>query len=477
VTSTDRSSQPRVRRVIGRGGYFALSFGTIIGSAWLAVLGNWLSSAGPGGALVGFTLGACVVLLIAFCYAELAARLPHAGGEFLYALRGFGPRAAFAVGWFLTLNAVAVGAFEGIVLAMFLTRLVPPLTGPLLYRVLDHNIFAGALVMGLGTAVLLAMLNTRDLRLSIGFQRVTTYSFLAIVIGLLAAGFWHGTAANLQPWFASATDRPWWVGTLWIFASCALFLNGFEVALYTLEERKEGVSVHAVVVTMIWGLLAAVGFYCLTVLSAGSLAPWRKLVASELPAVAAYSLLGPPRLMEAIILGAACLSLLKTWNALVIFGSQLLVAQASEGMIPAALSDRHSRNGTPVNAIVFMTAAAMALILLGRGAVLPIVNMVSICLAVTFVISLITLLKLRRRASSDRDRELAFTVPGGNVVIWIALLGALVMAAVALIEPSVRDGGIPIEWLLLAAWGLIGAVFWKSCRRTRSTRSACRAGD
>lgn len=124
---------PRTRHVVGRSGFFALSFGTIVGSAWLAVLGHWLSSAGPGGALLGFVLGATVVLLIAFCYGELAARLPHAGGEFLYALRGIGERAAFAVGWFLTLDAIAVSAFEGIVLAMFVTQLLPNIAGPLLY--------------------------------------------------------------------------------------------------------------------------------------------------------------------------------------------------------------------------------------------------------------------------------------------------------------------------------------------------------
>jgi amino acid transporter len=416
------------------------------------VLGHWLGTAGPGGALLGFALGAGVVLLIAFCYAELAARLPHAGGEFLYALRGLGERAAFAVGWFLTLDAIAVSAFEGIVLAMFVTRLLPGLTGPILYEVL-------------GTSAVLGIINSRGLGLSIGFQRLATYSFLAIAIALLAGGFHGGSASNLAPWFASATDEPWWIGTVWIFATCALFLNGFQVALYTLEERKEGFAVRAAVITMIWGLVAAVIFYCLIVLSASSMQPWENLLKAELPAVAAYSLLGPPQFMEAVILGAACVSLLKTWNALVIFGSQLLAAQARQGMIPGALSDVHARTGASVKAIVFITAGAMALILLGRGAVLPIVNMVSICLALTFVVSLIALLRLRQQDATAAASPIAFKVPGGRIVIWAAMVGALAMAAVALIEPAIRARGIPIEWMLLAAWGLIGVAFWKSRRK------------
>lgn len=459
----------RTRHVVGRSGFFALSFGTIVGSAWLAVLGHWLGSAGPGGALLGFVLGAAVVLLIAFCYGELAARLPHEGGEFLYALRGLGDRAAFAVGWFLTLDAIAVSAFEGIVLAMFLTQLLPSFAGPVLYSLLEHPTSAGALIIGLGAAILLAVVNGRGLGLSITFQRLATYAFLAVAVALLAGGFAQGSLRHLEPWFASTTGRPWWLGTVWIFATCALFLNGFQVALYTVDERKHGVGIRGAIAMMLWGLAAAVTFYCLIVLSAGSMLPWRMLLEAELPAVAAYSRLGPARLMETLILGAACVSLLKTWNALVIFGSRLLVAQAARGMIPSALSRLHPGTGAPIRAIGFITASTMALILLGYGAVLPIVNMVSICLSLTFVMSLSALLRLRRQDTPASAAAVAFKVPGGTVVIWIAMVGALAMAAVALLEPAVRARGIPVEWLLLAAWGVIGVLFHRSRRGRAGT--------
>lgn len=452
------------RQVVGRSGFFALSFGTIVGSAWLAVLGHWLSSAGPGGALLGFGFGAGAVVLIALCYGELAARLPHAGGEFLYVLRGLGDRAAFTVGWFLTLDAIAVCAFEGIVLAMFVGKLLPGLIGTPLYSVLGHDISWSTLLLGWGTATLLGFLNCRGLKLSIAFQRLATFSFLAVAVGLLAGGFLKGDLAHLQPWFASTTEQPWWLGTVWIFATCALFLNGFQISLYTIEERRRNLPIRSAIAMMLWGLIAAVAFYCLIVLSAGSLLPQPTLLAAELPAVAAYSQLGRARLMESLILAIACVSLLKTWNALVIFGSQLLVAQAAEGMIPAALARLHPHTGAPTRAIVFISVSSMALILLGRGAVLPIVNMVSICLSLTFVVSLLALLRLRAAAAGERDAPIAFKVPGGNVVIRIALAGALAMAAVALFEPAIRVQGIPVEWLLLAIWAALGLLFYRRRR-------------
>src|SRR5580692_4809116 len=109
----DRSA---LRTAIGRGGFFSLAFGAIVGSGWVVVLGDWLTSAGPGGATLGFLAGALVMVLIALCYGELAARSSVAGGEFLFTLETFGRFPAFLVGWFLTLYSVAVCAFEAIAL-------------------------------------------------------------------------------------------------------------------------------------------------------------------------------------------------------------------------------------------------------------------------------------------------------------------------------------------------------------------------
>ena len=54
---TGTPPSPGLRRSIGRAGYFSLGFGTIIGSAWIVVLGDWLGAAGPGGAVLGFLAG------------------------------------------------------------------------------------------------------------------------------------------------------------------------------------------------------------------------------------------------------------------------------------------------------------------------------------------------------------------------------------------------------------------------------------
>ncbi|WP_458864873.1 amino acid permease, partial [Enterococcus faecium] len=79
------SEAPRLQGRIGRFQYLALGFGTMIGSAWVILLGDWLGKAGPGGAVLGFLAGGIVVMLVGACYAELAGHLPEAGSEFIYA--------------------------------------------------------------------------------------------------------------------------------------------------------------------------------------------------------------------------------------------------------------------------------------------------------------------------------------------------------------------------------------------------------
>jgi APA family basic amino acid/polyamine antiporter len=105
------AAAPLLRRAIGPSGYFSISFGSIVGSGWVLVLGEWLRAAGPGGSIVGFVLGGLIMILVASCYGELMSRLPRAGGEFVYALHFLGPQFAFAVAWLLTLFFAALTAF------------------------------------------------------------------------------------------------------------------------------------------------------------------------------------------------------------------------------------------------------------------------------------------------------------------------------------------------------------------------------
>jgi basic amino acid/polyamine antiporter, APA family len=450
-------------RGIGRGGFFALSFGSIVGSGWIVLLGEWLRRAAPGGTLLALLAGCVLMSVVGMCYAELAARLPRAGGEFLYALEGLGRRPAFLVGWFLTLFLTAICAFEGTALAWLIEILLPALRGPFLYKVLGQSVSVGDIILGLGGAAVICALNLAGVAVSVLFHRVVTYGFIGVMAALILAGLVFGETRNLAPMFTPTDDQSWLLGSAWLFSTCAMLLYGFQAALYLIEERASGITVSAVTRSMVLGITGAAVFYGGIVISAGRVAPWRTISSAELPAVTAFDRLRPGGVIGTIILGAAVLSLAKTWNGVMLMASRMLLAQSRAQLLPAVFQHVDLKRHTPTRAIWLVTAASAVGILLGRGALVPVINTATICVATTIALMLVVLLRLRHRENTSPG----FAVPGGRFVIATALAVVGLMAAIAVCQPLWRETGIPLEWEIIIVWALMGLTFsFLSGRRT-----------
>src|SRR5262245_60508069 len=71
-----------------------------------------------------WALGGAIALVGSMIFAELATRLPHAGGKYVYAREAFGRRAAFVVGWVEVLIYSAAIAAIGTVAGEYLGRLI-----------------------------------------------------------------------------------------------------------------------------------------------------------------------------------------------------------------------------------------------------------------------------------------------------------------------------------------------------------------
>lgn len=122
--------------------------------------------------MVWLVMGA-MALSGAFCYGELAARYPAAGGGYVYLREAFGPRLAFLYGWmsFLVLDP-GVTAALGVGLASYAGYIVG--LSPVAIKLL-------AVV----TILIVAALNIRHARLGAGFLGWITALKLG-VLGLLA---------------------------------------------------------------------------------------------------------------------------------------------------------------------------------------------------------------------------------------------------------------------------------------------------
>jgi APA family basic amino acid/polyamine antiporter len=453
-----------LRHAVGRGGFFTLAFGAIVGSGWVVVLGQWLKEAGPGGAALGFAIGGAVMVLVGLCYGELAARSSTAGADFLYTLQTFGRLPAFILGWFLTLYQVSVCAFEGIALAWLLRVLIPGVALGTAYTVAGVSVTWDALAIGFGAALILGILHLRGAHSAIRFQNIATYGFIVVIAVLIFSGISLGSISNLRPLLPDKAGHSAVAGILWTFGTSAYFLNGWQAALHAIEERRQDVSSGAAVLCMVGAIGAGAIFYAAIIIACSMALPWQLLLAHELPAAAAFSSLGAGGVLGDVLLVAAIVSLTKTWSATIWMGTRLMFAQARHGLLPNSLATVHAQSGAPRNAVLLVTGLSLVGIALGRAAIEPIVNTLAICAALSMIVCIAVLLR-RRRLEGKKN---GFSVPGGLATIWFALLSASSMMSVSLVQPFlVSHGAIPIEWILLSSWGGVGLVVWFSTRRLR----------
>jgi amino acid transporter len=466
---------PRLRGNIGKFQYLALGFGTMIGSAWVILLGDWLGKAGPGGAVLGFLAGGVVVVLVGACYAELAGYLPEAGSEFVYARRVYGRGLAFTVGWFLVLYLLSVTVFEALAFAWILETVFPG---------------TPAVPVGIAGAVVIAALNLRGAQVAVVSHTLLTYSFFVVVVCILLMLLANGGARNMTPLFAATQGRNWWLGSGAIFAFCAYALNGFQSIPHAVEERSGHTSLRAIGWIIVGSICAAAAFYCLVVIAASVIEPWQDLVSAPLPMVAAVRNLPHGQAFATVLLIATAASLLKAWNGVFMMAVRLLVAMARAGCVPTVFARLHPRFQSPAPAVIAAGVCNIGGIFLGKGAIEPITDMSAMVLTLTYGMCCWTVLRIRRRgvhtltamgdSTVDAGAAIGAVAQTANAVggavndggisprkatatwlIWLALIGSSLMAACAFLTPFWQQPGFPLEYQLLTAWGLVGYVVWR----------------
>jgi amino acid transporter len=156
----------------------------------------------------------------------------------------------------------------------------------------------------------------------------------------------------------------------------------------------------------------------------------------------------------------------KAWNGVTLWAARLLLAQARAGLLPSSLGWIHPRFGSPYRAIVCVAAVNVAGVLFGRGALVALLNMTSICVAFTLVLAVSAALRLR---SLPDWTAAPYAAPGGRVTLLYGLVGASAMALFAAVDPVLQArSALPTEWLLMAAWAALGGLCWIFIGRHRA---------
>src|SRR5882757_3382352 len=131
--------------------YFALGFGTMIGTGWVILMDDWLGRGGPLGAMIGFLMGGVLLLPIGYVYGQWVRRLPDAAGEAAYTAQVFSPFVSYLTGWMMLLAYFIVCPWEAVALGKLASYIFPQLDTLELYRVAGQPVFLPRLLVGMGS--------------------------------------------------------------------------------------------------------------------------------------------------------------------------------------------------------------------------------------------------------------------------------------------------------------------------------------
>src|SRR5699024_9482844 len=152
---------------------WAIAFGSAIGWGVFVLAVDWMAMAGPLGVIIGFLIGAILMIIIGVSYGFLVERLPVSGGEFAYAYYGLGRYQAVWCGWGRTsgyLWIVGVTAWGLAVLGKFVFHSV--IERGFVYNVAGWEVYVGEIVPACIVLILFAFINIRGSDLS-GFSQFT----------------------------------------------------------------------------------------------------------------------------------------------------------------------------------------------------------------------------------------------------------------------------------------------------------------
>jgi len=421
--------------------YFALAFGTMVGTAWLVVMDDILKRGGPLGAILGFGAGALILLPIGYVYGQLIKEIPDAAGEAAYVARFFPPTVSFATGWMMFLSYFLTCPFEALAAGRISGYLFPSLNTYELYRLGGYPVYLPHIVLGLILTVLLTWLNYRGVQASARLGKTTTFPFLTLVIIFAVAGAKHGSASNLYPLFS---HRPL-LSILLVWQIVPWLVSGFESVGKCAEEASPNFKGRDFSVAILLTIFAGLTFFWVVISAVSYVAPWQSLNSNQqFPTAVAFERALHAHWIVVLIMGSALVALVQAFNANMVASSRLLFAMSRRNLLNPQMSRVHPVNRTPYTAVIFVGVATALSIFLGEALLVPILEVGAVAVAVAWMAACAAY--YRMKPAWPRRAAAVF----GLVVTSVMILVKLV--------PLVPGHFTWHEWIALAIWGVLGAA-------------------
>src|SRR5579863_3323244 len=439
--------------------YFALGFGVMVGTAWLVVMDDILKRGGPLGAILGFTLGALILLPIGYVYGQLIKAIPDAAGEAAYVAKFFPPAVSFATGWMMFLSYFLTCPFEALAAGRITGYLFPSLNTIELYRIGGYPVYLPHMILGLTLTALLTWLNYRGIQASARLSKTATFTFLSLVVVFALAGASHGSVSNFYPLFSHTPL----LSILLVWQVVPWLVSGFESVGKVAEEASPGFADRDFSVAILLTIFSGLIFFWVVIAAVSFVAPWQSLHSNQqFPTAVAFERALHAHWIVVLIMASALVALVQAFNANMIASSRLLFAMGRRNLLVPQMGYVHPVNQTPSAAVIAVAVGTALAMLLGEAGLVPILEVGAVSVAVAWMAACASYFMMRPRGL-------------GRACALFGLLVTSVMILVKLI-PSVPGHFTWHEWVAVAIWaGLGGAV--RASRRQGTGRTAVEMVD
>ena len=445
-------------KVLNTGDVLVVAFGAMIGWGWVVSSGQWITSGGVLGTVLGFIIGGIMIYFVGLCYAELTTAMPKCGGEHVFSYKAFGSIGAYICTWSIILSYIGVVCYEAVSFPTILQYVFPKIARGYLYSVGGFDIYFTWLLIAIGMALLILLLNIIGMKKAARFQKILTCVIAAVGIALVAGAAYSGNVSNLQnQLLIGDTSGEIIQNIAKVAIMTPFFLFGFDVIPQAAEEIN--VPLKKLGKMMILSIIMAVSFYVLVVLVVGyvmnagqiktSMSSATGLVTADAMGVAFNN----ANMAKVLIIGGLC-GIVTSWNSFLIGGSRALYSMSVSYMLPRKFAVLHKKYNTPVNSLLLIGALSVISPFFGRSMLVWIVDAGNFACCFAYCIVSLSFIVLRRK---EADMRRPYKVKHYKFVGIVAVIMSGTMSAMYII-PETNCTLVWQEWIIVGGWILLGII-------------------
>lgn len=445
-------------KVLNAGDVLVVAFGAMIGWGWVVSSGQWITSGGVLGTVLGFIIGGIMIYFVGLCYAELTTAMPKCGGEHVFSYKAFGSIGAYICTWSIILSYIGVVCYEAVSFPTILQYVFPKIARGYLYSVGGFDIYFTWLLIAIGMALLILFLNIIGMKKAARFQKILTCVIAAVGIALVAGAAYSGNVNNLQnQLLVGDTNGEIIQNIAKVAIMTPFFLFGFDVIPQAAEEIN--VPLKKLGKMMILSIIMAVSFYVLVVLAVGyvmnagqiktSMSSATGLVTADAMGVAFNN----ANMAKVLIIGGLC-GIVTSWNSFLIGGSRALYSMSVSYMLPRKFAVLHKKYNTPVNSLLLIGALSVISPFFGRSMLVWIVDAGNFACCFAYCIVSLSFIVLRRK---EADMRRPYKVKHYKFVGIVAVIMSGTMSAMYII-PETNCTLVWQEWIIVGGWIFLGII-------------------